>query len=147
METILWTTNNKESSEKLYSKLNYLKDKHAGKQVDYIISIKKNSPVRSQSQHGYYFVCLQAIASETGDTKDQLHEWYKLEYNSVEFRGKMIAKSTTDLDTAEFTIYLNKVIAHAREFHNVYIASPGDRSYNVWEQVTKDKYNAMYSSL
>ena len=147
MRTMIWRSNDEKSSRSLYDYLNFLKDKDQKKQIDYVITIKKNRPVRSISQNSYYWICLQAIAAETGDTTDQLHEWYKLEFLSQEFRGKIIGKSTTELDSGEFTIYLNKVKTHAREFHNVYISDPADRNYAVWEQVTKEKYNSMFSSI
>lgn len=147
MKTILWTTNNKESSAKLFDHLNYLKAKNGDKQVDYMVTIKKNLPVRSISDNGYYWLVLTAIANHTGDTKEDLHSWYKLEFNSHEFRGKMIPTTTTDLDTAEHKIYVEKVKHHGRTFHGAYIADRAAREYAVWAQVTKEKYDATYLSL
>lgn len=147
MKSLIWRTNDQKSSENLYSHLNFLKAKAKGKQIDYLVSIKQNRPVRSVSQNGYYWIILEAIASETGDMKENLHAWYALEYLGQEFRGKMIARSTTELDTAEFTTYVNKVKAHAREFHGVYIAEPNDRAYSAWEQITKEKYNNLFQGL
>lgn len=144
MKSIIWRTNDIKSSENLYSHLNFLKAKAKGKCIDYLITIKQNRAVRSISQNSYYWIILQAIAAETGDTSENLHEWYKIQYNSIEFRGVRIGQSTTDLDTEEFTVYLNKVIAHARDFHNVYIPDPKDRAYSAWEQITKESYNALF---
>ena len=147
MKSLIWRTNDPKSSENLYSHLNFLKAKSKGKQVDYLISIKQNKPVRSTKQNSYYWIILQAIAAETGDIDERLHEYYKMKYNFIEFRGEKIARSTSELDTAEFTVYVNKVKAHAMDFLGVFIVDEKDRAYSAWEQITKEKYNAIFSSI
>lgn len=147
MKTILFTTNNLKSREAVRDQIDFLNAQHKGKEVDYILTIKKKMPVRSVSQNSYYWVVLQAIAVKTGYTTDDLHEWYKLEYNSKEVLGKKIAGSTTTIYSAEFTIYLKKVKEHATSFHDVYVADPKDRFYSVWEAQTKERYDAMFMAI
>lgn len=146
MKTLLLTTNNQRSLENLSNYITYLNERHKDKQVDYLVTIKQNRAVRSHSQNGMYWAILTAIAAETGDTKERLHQYYALEFNWEEFRGKRIPKSTTDLDVTEFKVYVEKVKQHAREF-GIYIPEPEDRAYSMWEQLTREKYDAMFSSL
>lgn len=147
MKTLLYTTNDKESKKRLGDYVSFLDDYKKGKQVDYLIQIKQNRAVRSHSANGRYWVMLQAIAVQTGYSKDDLHEFYKKKFNSKEILGEVIGSSTTDLDTAEFSVYMKQVEDHAISFHDVYIAHSEDRHYSVWEQTTKDRYNAMYASI
>ncbi len=148
MKTLFFTTNDIKSREGIRDYIDYLNDYHKGKNIDYLVTFKKNKPVRSHDANAYYWVCLQAIAAHTGDRKEDLHEEYQLEYNfTTTKRGIKVPKGTSGLDTSEFAIYVNKVKTHAKEFHRIYIADPRDRFYNVWEQQTRERYDAMFISI
>ena len=146
-KTLLHKTNNPKSQDVLKNYLDFLDDLNKGKEVEYVIEIKKNRPIRSISQNRYYRAILKAISAHCGYDENDLHEYYKLEFNGKEVCGKMIGESTSNLDSSEFTIYLNKVKNHGKNFFGAYIPEIADRTYGVWEQVTKEKYDLMFSSL
>ena len=148
MKNFLYTTNIPAKRKEIGDYLTYLDAKHKGKEVHYMVEIKMNKPIRSVSANSYYWVVITAIANEIGEIKERVHQWYALEYLGEEFQGKMIARSTTDLDSMEFKIYVEKVKQHAREFHEIgYIPEPADKTYAVWEKMTKDRYDAIFASL
>lgn len=147
MKTFLFKTNDQISLDRLNDTLSFINDKHKGKQVDYVIQLKKHRPVRSVSANGRYWMTLQSIAVESGHTTEELHEYYKKKFNGKEIEGEVVGMSTTELDSAEFSVYCKKVEEHGHSFFDAYIARPEDRHYNVWEQQTKDRYNAMFESI
>lgn len=78
--------------------------------------ITNKRPTRTQQQHKFYFAYLGIIARETGNDKDELHEWAKKEFLTTgitEIFGTKIrkVKSTTDLNKAEFSEYLERISA------------------------------------
>jgi hypothetical protein len=146
-KTFLYKTNDPKSRELLNDYLNLLDDSDKDKQIEQVIEIKKNRPVRSTSANSYYWVILQHIASIAGHTKDELHEFYKMKFNGKDVLGVHIGQTTSDLDTAEFSVYLKQVKEHAKEYFEIkYIPEPEDRTYRVWEQMTKDRYDAMFNA-
>lgn len=148
MKTILWKTNDKKSNDTVRDYVAYLNDKDKDKQVEYLITFKKNRAIRSTSQNGYYRIVLIAIANITGDTDDDLHEFFKKKFLGKEIHGEVIGGSSAKLDTAEFTEYLNKVIEYSKSFFNVeYIPKPEDRAYNAWAAEMENGYNAMFRSI
>lgn len=147
MKTILFTTNDQRSQENIENTISFLNDRHKGKQVDYIFQYKQNKPVRSVSQNSYYWVILQAIAATSGHTTDELHSYYAKKFNGKEIEGEVVGMTTTGLDTAEFSIYCKQVEEHGKSFFNAYISKPEDKHYAIWEQQTKDRYEAMFESI
>lgn len=98
----------KESKQKLFE---YLKTLNSV----YKIEIKKDKNKRSYSQNRYYHgIVVKLIAEDTGHFPDEMHEILKtmfLQYDAIiEKTGVVvrIAKSTTELNTAEFEEYLEK---------------------------------------
>ena len=147
MKTILFKTNNKQSADYLADYIGYLNEVHKGKEVAHSIEIKKHRPVRSVSANSYYWIVLQAIAAVSGDTENDLHEIYKIKFNGKDVRGIRIGQSTADLDTADFSVYVKKVKEHGEAFFGVKILEPTDKYYSIWEQTTKERYNAMFSAI
>lgn len=147
-KTILYRTNDPKSNDVMRSYFAYLHDKDKGKQVEYLVTVKKNRPVRSISANSYMWIVLQAIANHTGDTADDLHEFFKKKFNPKEVRGEVIGQSTKTLDTAEFAVYLKKIKEFAKTILKVgYIPEPEDRSYNAWSQQVKETYDIMFQSI
>lgn len=147
MKTLSLTTNDIKSREGIRDYIDFLNNYHKGKNIDYLITFKKNKPVRSHSANSYYWVVLQCIGVQVGETKEVLHEFFKLEFNSGHVFGKTIGLSTTDLDSTEFSIYLKKVKQYAIDVNGVYISDPADRFYNIWEAQTRERYDAMFVSI
>lgn len=68
------------------------------------LRIEHQPPVRSMSQHRFYWVYLDAIAHETGHTPEELHAWVKATFLPKKFAtvlGKDVelAPTTTTLST------------------------------------------------
>lgn len=147
MKTIfLYNTNDQSSLEKLSQQLEFLNDAHKGKQVTYVIEIKKNRPVRSVKANRYYRACLQVIGAKTGVDEDSLHEFFKLKFNSAYVFGELVGLSTK-MDTEEFSTYVKKVKHYAREFHGCYFMEKEDPAYAAWERMTRNNYNAMFAAV
>lgn len=145
--TLLLRTNDQRSLENLSTYIEYLNDQHKGKQVEYIVEIKKNRPIRSVSANRFYWAILKDIASHTGYREDEMHEFFKKKFNSKTVLNELIGESTSNLDSKEFSTYCKQVKDYAKEMFDLIIPDPSDRHYAVWEQITHEKYNAMYNSI
>jgi hypothetical protein len=80
------------------------------------VVIEEEKTTRSTSQNAFYWAYLGVIATETGDNPDYLHEFFKrklLPPRFVKVRGEelRLPATTTDLDKAAFTDYLDKISA------------------------------------
>jgi hypothetical protein len=147
MKTLLFKTNDSKSVEALAQYLEYLNAMNKGEVKEYIIEIKKNRPIRSVSANRYYRAILLCIAGASGNTDDELHEYYKKKFNGKFVIDEQIGQTTSNMDTAEFSVYVKKVKDHGEKQFNFRIPDPKDRHYAVWEQISKDKYNAMFSAI
>lgn len=80
----------------------------------YVVTVKKNLPIRSNDHNRYYRIVLKVIAIQTGETTDRLHMLFKCMFNYEEFTlpngdVRRIPKTTSDKDVAEFSKYVNQV--------------------------------------
>lgn len=78
------------------------------------IMLKELKGKRSISANALYWLWLTCIEKETGNEKEELHEYFKLKYlgtESVELFGETIIKTrtTSTKDTTEFSMYMNKI--------------------------------------
>lgn len=91
-----------------------------------IVTIKEYKKNRSNSQNNLYWEWLTIISKDTGFTKEELHDRLRLQFlgtteREVNYKidGKVQKvtlkeiKSTTELNTKEFTDYLEKIEATA----------------------------------
>src|SRR3989304_382079 len=124
MKTLIYTTNLLESREKIINNLDFLDDYKKEEQIDYLVTIKLNRPIRDTTQNGKYWIMLKAISLQSGYTDDELHECYKQKFNGKEIAGQIIGQSTTGLDEIDFEIYYKKVKQHGESFFNAYIGKP-----------------------
>ena len=108
-----------------------------GKEI--VITIKKASKKRSNSQNSYYFGCLipitqQAIKSEWGEvwTKEMVHEFYKAKFlfyekvNEETSEVIRIPKSTTENTTTAQEDYHAEIRQFLFEWFNVTAPLPGE---------------------
>lgn len=98
-----------------------------------VFELKRLVVKRSLSQNALYWLWLSCISDETGNDKDNLHCYYSNMFLPniyiLVFSETMIKpKSTTELDTAEFTVYLEKIRIHAAEW-NVILPLPVDKNF------------------
>ena len=133
MKILLYKAGDVESHKELGKKLQALDP------GEYCLVIKRNRPIRSLNQNKYYHVILNIIAIETGHTHDELHEICKMKFNEkwVDLPGgaQMIGRSTSELDSAEFTGYLNRVKQWALDGFNISIPEPRDIDYARWIEI------------
>lgn len=134
------------------------------------IEIKEIKPKRSIDQNSLYWLWLTCIQEETGQDKNELHLLYramflqkedsyitsiiraelwpqlKIMFNSFQFIKYLpeiidvISRSTTELDTKEFTDYLGKIQDHAAINMNVTLLTLSDKNFN-------DFYNTYIEKL
>lgn len=94
------------------------------------LRIEDEKPLRSMSQHKFYWVYLTAISSETGHTPEELHSWAKKKFLPHKFAKVLgedveLAPTTTTLSKAEFSEYLERICAET----GVPIPSPEEAGY------------------
>jgi len=88
---------------------------------------------RSTDQNALYWLWLTAIQQETGNGKDDLHDYFAKKYlpmDEVKIFDKLIYKraSTTKLNTDTFTQYLNKIQLFAGE-QGIELPNPKDKHF------------------
>jgi hypothetical protein len=98
-----------------------------------VFELKRLVVKRSLSQNALYWMWLSCISDETGNDKDNLHDYYRESFMPkkevlVFSETRMKPKSTTELDTSEFTVYLEKIRIHAAEW-NVILPLPVDKNF------------------
>ena len=107
---------------------------HEGHTIEIIV--KRNRNGRTTKQNAYYHTIVETIRqamNEAGNEydHDQTHEILKKEFLSEttmvvnkqgEYLETNLVKSTTQLDTTEFNVYIEKVIRWASDFF--YISFP-----------------------
>jgi hypothetical protein len=109
----------------------------------YIVSIKRNRPIKSLGQSKYLFgVVYKTIAMETGMDDEQLHELFKLKFNPQQVtlpNGSMtvLPGSTKDFDTQEMTSFITKVKHFAAEELNIHIPELKDVDYKLWMEINE----------
>lgn len=91
---------------------------------------KKHQPKRSYMQNRLMWMWLDIMAGETGYTPLDLHEIFKVKFLGIETKKLfgdeyIIARSTTGLDTKEFTDYLSKIQALAADM-GITLPTPED---------------------
>jgi hypothetical protein len=80
------------------------------------LRIEHVEPVRSMSQHRFYWVYLEVMSQETGHTTEELHAWAKRKFLPHRFatvygQEVELEPSTTTLKKAEFSEYLERICA------------------------------------
>ncbi|MBX4215588.1 hypothetical protein KW797_01420 [Candidatus Parcubacteria bacterium] len=79
------------------------------------IEIRQRTKARSNSQNRYMWgVVYEILASETGHTQEEVHEYMKATFLPREFitlgdKEQQLVKSTTTLSTFDMEVYLEKI--------------------------------------
>lgn len=97
----------------------------------YLSEIK---PVRSLSQNAYYHVILNYLEEKTGNDHDTLHKRFRKKFLGFEIvdclgEEEEKIKSTTKLDTKQFTDYIEKICVFMADF-GIEIPQPKDPNFN-----------------
>lgn len=99
----------------------------AGQAVE--IVVRRPKRVRSLPSNSYYWAAvLPAIAEETGDSVESVHDSLKIKFLSEEnmVTGLTVVKSTATLEQDEFSRYVQDVKVWAHTFLGVYIPEPNE---------------------
>ena len=103
--------------------------------------------IRTISQHRLYWLWVTCIEQETGNDKETLHEYFKQEFlgrQSVQIFNTEVypLRSTTGLNTKEFTDYLNKIQVFASSELGIVLPNPIDLQFQpvLWKN-TRTFYN------
>lgn len=96
---------------------------------DVSVTVRKWRTKRTSNQNRYLFGGVYPIISRsTGHTKDELHLFYKTMFlkKRVAIMGKeyTVVRSTTDLNTKEFTEYIRSVKNHALRELDIFVPEP-----------------------
>lgn len=88
----------------------------------YMLSVRKIRKSRSLPQNSYYWKIVSIVAEWSGYDPQELHEHFKLRFLMSETRPQRV-RSTTELNTSEMAVYVDKVIQFATE-KGIRILSP-----------------------
>lgn len=146
MRIIPYTAGNEKSHKNLGQELRGLK---AG---EYVITIKKNRPIRSLSQNKYYWALISLAASHSGHTNREIEFMFKMDrcFESVTYpngKVKEVPKDTGDMDSDDFARVCNELRQWITEiFPELIIPRKEDLTYIQWMKIEKD-YNDTHSGF
>lgn len=100
------------------------------------VVVRPKKAKRSLDQNSLYWKWCTIIANDTGNTPNDIHEWCKNEFLPpvfVSVNGKVheARRSTTDLNTAEMTAYLDQITAWAATDLGLLLPHPSDQGREV----------------
>lgn len=102
----------------------------------YIVEVKVERERRSIDQNALYWLWLNCIMDETGEHKDNLHEYFKTKFLGVDDRQCFghhffLPNTTTKLDTLQFKNYLDRIQEFASVELGITLPDPKDL---YWEE-------------
>jgi len=112
----------------------------------YDVSIKLHKQTRTCPQNRLYWMWINAISKDTGNEPDDLHDYFGSKYLpkiAVKmFGGDILDKniSTTQLNTAEFTAYLEKIQIFASAELGIILPNPDDKYFEQMADYYSDKF-------
>lgn len=110
---------------------------------EFNLDIKQEREIRSICQNALYWLWLTCIMAETGNDKDYLHIFFGKKYlpqNSRVIYGETVIKpvSTTSLDKAQFTHYLERIQQFANSELSIVLPNPEDLHFQDFYNTYKD---------
>lgn len=101
----------------------------------YDVSIKKKRWKRSISQNNLYWLWLTCIEQETGNDKDDLHDYFRMKFlgaEELDVFGERLVRivSTTKKDTLQFKQYLDKIQLFALLELKITLPNPDDKYWS-----------------
>lgn len=93
----------------------------------YVLRVEKAKQKRSLSQNRYYWgVLVKMLSDYTGFTPNEMHQVLGENLWNYEKDGRKFIKSTTEMDTAEFTRRIDEARLFAQEQIGIYIPEPNE---------------------
>jgi hypothetical protein len=109
----------------------------------YTVEITERRIKRTISQNGLYWLWLTCISHETGNDKDDLHEYFKEKWivpvTKYIFKEPIYISSTTDLNTVQFKYLLDNVQAFSATELAITLPDPNDKRWEEFYDYYKDK--------
>lgn len=103
---------------------------------EYALEIKKKVKRRTVDQNALMWMWFTCIEDETGTLKQDVHDYYcKLFLRRVVVvngKEEVVVRSTSKLNTAEMTVFLNKVQSDAAAEFGIRLPSPDDQFFNAF---------------
>lgn len=105
------------------------------------VIVEKERGIRTQNQNSYYWgIVLKYIGEYMGEREEDLHEVFKAKFLKTrrQWRGSemTILKSTTDLTSDEFGVYIDRCIQEGSELGVV--VPIADKNYDLIETTRID---------
>ena len=103
---------------------------------EYTLKIVRKTKPRTISQNSLMWMWYKCMEDATGTPKEDFHDYYKSKYLSRDVAiGKQLYRvpgSTSDLNTLQMTLYLEKVKADAATEFGIILPLPEDRYYQAF---------------
>lgn len=109
----------------------------------YTITISQRKARRSVDQNALMWLWLTCIESETGNDRNDLHEYFKRKYIQPErvkvFDDEQLKYTTTNLSTSQFKEYLDKIQIFAASELAITLPDPNDLYWDEFYEYYRDK--------
>jgi hypothetical protein len=109
----------------------------------YTVEIVQRKAKRSIDQNRLYWMWLTCIETETGNDRNDLHEYFKQKFIQPEtvviFGETQTKHTTTDKSTAQFKEYLDKIQAFAASELAITLPDPDDKHWEEFVEFYRDK--------
>ena len=107
------------------------------------VEVLKKNANRSISQNSLYWLWLACISHETGNERQDLHEFFKTKYMVPEVKNvfgiNVDIRTTTDKNTTQFKYYLDKVQIFASTELSITLPLPEDKYWQEFFEYYIDK--------
>ena len=109
----------------------------------YTVEITEKKPVRTISQHKLYWLWLTCLSFETGNDKDDLHEYFKEKYIEptvvTVFGVEQKRRTTTTLTTTQFKYFLDHIQQFASTDLSITLPDPESQYWDEFYKYYVDK--------
>lgn len=80
------------------------------------LTVRRYRKKRSDKQNRYYWLCLNVIAQDIGENPEDLHTTFKSMFLTDRSKEFPVVRSTTTLNSKEFTDYMDKIAVQVGAF-------------------------------
>jgi len=108
----------------------------------YTVEIRQRKARRSLDQNALYWLWLTCISHETGNGKDELHEYFKIKFlpsHIIEVCGEKIEMRTSKTDKSTFRQYLDLIQVFASSELAITLPNPEDRIWDEFYEYYRDR--------
>ena len=100
----------------------------------FIVEWKRYYKIRTNDQNALYWLWLTCLEHETGNDKNDLHDYFREEFLQVNYiyvfgKEKKVLESTKTQNTIKMKNYLDKIQAFASSELGVILPNPEDRHF------------------